>query len=439
VAAHPSGVARAARYDLHRLDAVEELPSGELRVPARLAKVGVLTYEDAEGNTWGELVPDETLFAADSMASARGMAVADLHPGKLITPLTRKGLQVGHVGDDVRRDGAYLAAPVYVTDAAEIELVRKGERKDVSCGYTCDFDETPGVYDGVAYTRVQRNRVYNHLGLGPEGWGRAGTDVALRLDGRDVRFDAPRARITDVTDGSGSSAPATTAARAASGDATMATKQRRDGDEPAPDEKDKKEPPKTDEAPEMVAKKDADEAYAAMEAKHVARIGALEKVVADMAKELAALKAEESSEVSEADVPEAVADSIVSKRLARLDSAREGARLIAPAVKLDGLMKPRAIQSAAIAIALPSVKLDGLSDDGVNGVFTGLVEGARAKATKRADGNAKVAAVLGTTPEQAEEVAREDGAATNDPIAQQREALQSWGKRTTANTNGSAK
>ena len=65
-------MARAARYDLRRLDAVEELPSGELRVPARLAKVGVLVYEDAEGNSWGELVPEETLFSADSMATARG-------------------------------------------------------------------------------------------------------------------------------------------------------------------------------------------------------------------------------------------------------------------------------------------------------------------------------------------------------------------------------
>lgn len=406
-------------------------------------------YEDAEGNSWGELVPEETLFSADSMATARGMAVADLHPGKPVTVVNRKALQVGHVGDDVRRDGAYLAAPVYITDAAEIDLVRKGERKDTSCGYTCDFDEQPGVFGGVPYVRVQKNRVYNHLGLGPEGWGRAGTDVSLRLDSAQhvaARFDAPVARADSLDSpvGSGSSAPASQAARAANGDAKMATKQRRDGDEPTPDEKDKKtEAPKADEAPEMVAKKDADEAYAAMEAKHVARIEALEKVVADMAKELATLKSEEAAEVTEADVPEKVADSIVEKRLARLDSAREGARLIAPAVKLDGLMKPRAIQSAAIAAALPSVKLDGLSDDGVNGVFTGLVEGARAKSAKRTDGNAKTAAVMGVTKDQAEEVAREDGQAAIDPIAQQRDALQSWGKRTNTTTaaaaNGSAR
>lgn len=434
-------MARASRYDLTRLDAIERTPDGELRIPARLAKVGVLTYEDADGNTWGELVPAETLFAADSIATMRGRPLTDLHPGKLVTPETRKSLSVGHVSDDVKRDGDYLSAPVYVTDAAEIALVEKGERRDVSCGYTCDLDETPGVFDGTPYQRVQRNRVYNHLGLGPEGWGRAGTDVSLRLDGRDARFDGPVARI-DSTVGGGSTAPRSPAARTATGDATMATKQRRDGDEPAPDEKDRKEPPKTDADEAMVSKRDTDEAYAAMEAKHAAEMGALKSMLQDALAKLAKLEAEEASEVTEADVPEAVADSIVEKRLARLDSAREGARLIAPAVKLDGLLKPRAIHEAAVKSASPSVKLDGLSDERVAGMFEILVDSARARQAKRADGAAKVAAVMGTTTTQAEEVAREDGAAnTTDPIAMQREALASWGVRSTNTTaaNGAAR
>lgn len=423
---------RAQRYDTHRLDAVEVLPSGALRVPARLARVGVLTYQDADGNTWGEFVPPETLFAADSMASARGMAVADLHPTAQVTPANRKAVQVGHVGDEVKRDGDYLAAPVYVTDAAEIALVQSGERGDVSCGYSCELDETPGVYDGAAYARVQRNRVYNHLGLGPKGWGRAGTDVSLRLDGAQqvaARFDAPSARLdsTDSPTGRGSPALAN-AARVADGDATMATTKRRDGDEPQPEDKDKKaEAPKVD-ADEMISKKDADAAYAAMEAKHVAMAKTLEGLLADATKVIAELKAGESAEVVEADVPEAVADSIVSKRLARLDSAREGARLVAPAVKLDGLLKPRAIHAAAIAAAMPEMKLDGLSDDGVAGVFVALVEGAKSKSAKRADGGKKAAGVLVPSAEQAEEVAREDGASF-DHISHQQATVQSWSKR----------
>ena len=453
---------RAVRFDLARLDAPQELPDGSLRVPARVAKVGVLTYTDGEGNSWGELVPPETLFDSASMASLRGAAVVDLHPSR-VTLDNRRELQRGHVGDVVRRDGAYLAVDaVYVTDPDEIALVKSGQRRDVSCGYDCELDETPGVFDGVPYQRVQRSRVYNHLGLGPAGWGRAGTDVALKVDGATsdaralvmrldagealARVDAPeKADPTDSTASTGerSGAPAT-APSAGAHRSAMAQTKKRDGDEmpPKDPEKDGK---KDAESEEMVPKKDAD----AMAAQHTAKIAALEALLAEATKQIAELKACESAEIVEADVPEAVADSIVAKRLAKLDAAREGARLIAPAVKLereDGgkaapMLKVRDIQVAAIASVLPTMKLDGLSDEGVNGVFVGQVEAAKAAAAKRADGGRKAAAVLVPDANQAADVKREEreDGETFDPIAHQRAEMARWGQRSNSTTSkGSA-
>lgn len=402
--------ARHTRYDLHRLDAAEKLASGALRIGARVAKVGVLDYTDADGNTWGELVPPETLFAADSMATLRAVALTDLHPGSLVTPETRKGLQVGHVGDVIAQDGPYLSAPVYVTDAAAIDLVQRGERKDVSCGYTCDLDETPGTFEGKPYRAIQRARIYNHLGIGPEGWGRAGTDVGLRLDGASETAEsgkrAPVARLDGgesqashaspagvqqplpgtqktSTDSqtTGRSAATTAPAKGAQRSAMAQKTTRKDGDEPT--EMD----PKKDAEPgdEMVPKKDAD----AMAAQGAAKLAAMEALIAQLTKEIAELKSSMAAPATEEDVPETIADSIVAKRLAKLDAAREGARLIAPAVKLDGVMTPRKIHEAAIAVALPTLKLDGLSDDGVSGVFVGQVEAARKAAEKgnRSDSN----------------------------------------------------
>lgn len=413
-------MARVSRFDLHRLDAVEVTASGALRVPARLARIGVLVYDDGKGNTWGELVPDTTLFDAGSLATMAGVAVTDLHPGALVTPVTRKGLSVGHVGDDVRRDGEYLAAPVYVTDADAIELVKRGERKDVSCGYTCNLDETPGVFDGQPYRAVQRDRVYNHLGLGPEGWGRAGANVALRLDAAHqtaAAFDAPHARFdSNTTTGS--------ASRAAPHTEPAMTIKKKDGETPPPAVDDVKKDADT----EMVPKKDADASAAAQ----LAKIAALEALVVEMTKQMAELKAalgaEESAEVTEADVPEAIADSIVVKRLAVLDAAREGARLVAPSVKLDGILKPRDIHAAAIVAVLPNMKLDGLSDDGVAGVFRGFVETARAKVAKVDAGNRKVVDVLAPDAERAAALAREDAAETVEVGVMQQGALRRWGQ-----------
>ena len=380
-------------------------------MPARVAKVGVLRYQDADGNTWGELVPESTLFAADSMATLRAAACTDLHPAKPVTPLTRKGLQVGHVGDVVTRDGDYLRAPVYVTDGDAIALVQSGQRRDVSCGYECELDETPGTFNGVPYDRVQRDRVYNHLGLGPEGWGRAGTDVSLKMDGAGelsglakgaavARLDSGDVRAATSaspaaqeplqgaqktsadSQTTGSAAPTTAPEKGTrSAMAQPKTNVKKDGDEmppkiPAGDEKDKKD---------MEGEKiDSPDLGAQLDAANNALMEAM-KTIAMLKAQLAVTEATKP-EITEENVPEMIADSIVAKRLAKLDAAREGARLIAPAAKLDGLMIARKIHEAAIAVALPTLKLDGLSDDGVNGVFVGQVEAAKKAGEKRQDG-----------------------------------------------------
>lgn len=409
--------ARHTRYDLHRLDAAEKLASGALRIGARVAKVGVLDYTDADGNTWGELVPPETLFASDSMATLRAVALTDLHPGSLVTPETRKGLQVGHVGDVIAQDGPYLSAPVYVTDAAAIDLVQRGERKDVSCGYTCDLDETPGVFEGKPYRAIQHARIYNHLGVGPEGWGRAGTDVGLRLDGASETAEsgmrAPVARLdagdtqtsqtapadtqralpgtqktSTSTDTTGSAAPTTTPQKgnrsAMAQTKTNARAARKDGDEmpPKPDEKDKKDMEGAESE-----KIDSPDLGAQLDAANDALMEAM-KTIATLKAQLAVSEATEPK-ITEETVPEEVADSIVSKRLAKLVSATADAKLVAPAVKLDGLVSTRKVHEAALSIVVPEMKFDGLTDERVAGMFDALAATAKKAAEKgnRSDSN----------------------------------------------------
>lgn len=168
------------------------------------------------------------------------------------------------------------------------------------------------------------------------------------------------------------------------------TKTKKDGDEMPPKdaEKDKKDMECGD---EMIAKKDAD----AMVAEQVAKIAALDALVNALSKQLGELKAtmasEESAEVTEEEVPEAVADSIVSKRLAKLVSATTDAKLVAPAVKLDGLVSTRKVHEAALTIVVPEMKFDGLTGERVAGMFDALVATAKKAAEKsektRSDSN----------------------------------------------------
>lgn len=170
------------RFDVATLGNAERTPQGFLRIPAYLTRVGVLEYRRADGTVVRELRPREEVFKADSLATLSAAPVTDLHPSTMVTPANVRELQIGHVSDQVRADGALVAGYVTVQDEAAIAAVQAGKRRELSCGYACRIDATPGVYEGERYDQVQRDITYNHVAIGPRNWGRAGRDVALRVD-----------------------------------------------------------------------------------------------------------------------------------------------------------------------------------------------------------------------------------------------------------------
>lgn len=182
------GVQTVIRLDYGRLDGkAERTPQGGLRVPASLTRAGIFTYRRADGTIVRELRPHDEVFSANSLATLRHAPVTDLHPPEgVVTPQNWRERSAGHVSEGVRQDGSFVVADVIVQDAALIEAVEAGQRREVSCGYRCRIDETPGVFEGQPYDAVQRDISYNHAALGPSGWGRAGADVGLRLDSGDA-------------------------------------------------------------------------------------------------------------------------------------------------------------------------------------------------------------------------------------------------------------
>jgi uncharacterized protein len=331
---------------------VVETPQGGLRVEAAVARAGVLRYRDTAGKEWAELVPAEELGAEDSLATLRGATVTDLHPEGLVTAESYRAVAVGHVHDDVRTEDDYVVATLTVNDAEECARIRSGERKDTSAGYVCDIDETPGVTpEGESYDRVQRRRRYNHVGLGPEGWGRAGSDVGLRLDGGAVAV-----RVDPAED-----------SRMKRTIKIKGVEYRLDGEDKKLDEE---KLAMAQGAVDTVEKK-ADADGAELSAVKDALMKALQ-TVAGLEAKMAAASAATPAPVTEDMVPEEVQDSICVKRGALRESA---AKVLGADVKLDGL-KADEIRRRVVAKALPSVKLDGLSADTVGGMFEAVTAGA---------------------------------------------------------------
>jgi hypothetical protein len=177
---------RAYRSDAGSLGKIRKTSQGGIIVPANITRAGVFTYDYADGRRTRELRHPDDVFCADAMASLAQATLTVGHPSK-VTPDNYRQVSVGHVDGAPRRDGDFVAADLRVMDGPTIGRITKADGPDklveLSCGYTCDVIPEKGTYNGEPYDARQTNHVYNHVGLGPKGWGRAGNDVRIRLDG----------------------------------------------------------------------------------------------------------------------------------------------------------------------------------------------------------------------------------------------------------------
>lgn len=177
------------RFDAGSTGRVEVTPQGGLRIPAVPTRVGVFPYTGESGKTRLEYRPPDEVFHPDSLATLRAAPVTDLHPAEPVTAATWRALAVGHVADTVTPDltKGEVGTNLVIQDQEMVQKVGAGERRDLSCGYSCDLELSPGsTPQGQRYDAIQRRIRYNHVALGPPGWGRQGPDSSIRLDSGDA-------------------------------------------------------------------------------------------------------------------------------------------------------------------------------------------------------------------------------------------------------------
>ena len=174
---------------------------GYLTGQARVARVGIQSYQDGEGGVRREFRPVGEVFSADAIASFRNMPVTMGHPQEgLVTADNAKRLSVGHVGENIRPDGEWLVMPITITDAETIEQIANGV-VELSGGYMADLDESAGEYDGEVYDAVQRNIRGNHVAVVQQA--RAGEMARLNLDAAGAVQIIPekQTRVDDMSEG----------------------------------------------------------------------------------------------------------------------------------------------------------------------------------------------------------------------------------------------
>lgn len=151
---------------------------GTMLVEARIARSGVQSYRNADGSERREYRSDAAV--KKSMDSFRLVPVTNSHPPRMLTADNATQYSVGAVGENLRRDGVWIVAPLVIHAAQAVNDVLAGKNQ-VSCGYECDLVMQPGVSpDGERYDCSQEEILGNHLAI--EHSARAGKDAAIRMD-----------------------------------------------------------------------------------------------------------------------------------------------------------------------------------------------------------------------------------------------------------------
>lgn len=133
------------RYDAATVQKSVKTDAGFLKAPARLTRVGVFDYQEPGGKVRRELRLPEEVFSADSLDSFQLVPLTNNHPSIDDGKVTSKNaglLQVGTVGQDVARDGSFVAATVLVTDAKAIEQIESG-RSSFRAGTSAIWNPRP--------------------------------------------------------------------------------------------------------------------------------------------------------------------------------------------------------------------------------------------------------------------------------------------------------
>mgnify|MGYP001790988416 CR=1 FL=1 len=168
------------RNDVGEILKYEFTPEGYLNCFGTAARVGIQTYYNLDGTERKEFRPPEEVSDLSSLATYGLTAHTVDHPSEDVNSKNSKKYLTGLTHPTVWYKKGFVNIGVCVTDAKAIEEIVSGRKRQLSCGYTTDVIDKPGVWQGQRYDAIQTNIRVNHVSSVEEG--RAGPDVKLHLD-----------------------------------------------------------------------------------------------------------------------------------------------------------------------------------------------------------------------------------------------------------------
>lgn len=149
---------------------MRETQDGYLIANPRIARTGIQLYKGFEVgrpdlNEVRVYRPESEVMSKDAMKSLAWKPITIEHPDVPVTAKNWRDLAVGHLSDEVVRDGEFVRVPLRLMDAEAINIVRGG-KKQLSVGYTAVLQWGDGkTSTGEEYDAIQTKIRANHVAI----------------------------------------------------------------------------------------------------------------------------------------------------------------------------------------------------------------------------------------------------------------------------------
>jgi len=175
---------------------IRKSKDGYLVASARIARTGIQLYDGREVgrpdlDTVRVYRPPDEVFSKKTMQSLAHKPITLEHPPQMVDAGNWDKYAIGHIGDEVTRDGDTVRVPMVIMDGKAIKTYERDGVCELSVGYSTELKWGQGATpDGEIYDAMQTAIRGNHLAVVPAARGGS----RLRI-GDDQQKGKPMAQI----------------------------------------------------------------------------------------------------------------------------------------------------------------------------------------------------------------------------------------------------
>lgn len=135
-----------------------------------IARVGVFPYLHSDGTWTNEAKLPEDILSESTVKSANNKPVTNDHPvddgeNVLVDKTNSTQYVKGFTADNAHVEGDMLKVGLTIMDPQLIDAVQNGGKQELSIGFQTDVEPISGEYNGAKYDSVQRNIQINHVAV----------------------------------------------------------------------------------------------------------------------------------------------------------------------------------------------------------------------------------------------------------------------------------